>query len=164
MGGAKIFKNLQTQLFLFFIICCNRSSEKEYELVDLTKENKDTPGKSKKLKQPRIAFAKINKQEYLETVRTAIVDETKKRKNSSDVDDEATVKSPKAKPKKCKTEIPASETDSKSKPEEDLKTTEAKNSIDADIKSVEQSPKAKSDKKNKTEASETDSKPIPEEN
>ena len=62
------------------------STEKEPDVVDLTKENKDTPGKSKKLKQPRIAFAKINKQEYLETVKTTIVDESKKRKISSDVD------------------------------------------------------------------------------
>merc|ERR1712008_175691 len=123
--------------------------------VDLTKENKDTPGKSKKLKQPRIAFAKINKQEYLETVKTTIVDETKKRKISSDVEDEANAKSPKAKPKKCKTDIPPSEADSKPKLEENAKTKEEskpknekrKSSSDAD----EKSPKAKS-KKTKTEA------------
>ena len=97
------------------------STEKEPDVVDLTKENKDTPGKSKKLKQPRIAFAKINKQEYLETVKTTIVDESKKRKISSDVEDEANAKSPKAKPKKCKTDMQKSEADSK--PKEDLKTT-----------------------------------------
>ena len=125
------------------------STEKEPDVVDLTKENKDTPGKSKKLKQPRIAFAKINKQEYLETVKTTIVDESKKRKISSDVEDEANAKSPKAKPKKCKTDVPKSEADSKPKLEEDLKTTKVskndkrKSSSTADDKATGKSPKGK---------------------
>ena len=140
------------------------STEKEPDVVDLTKENKDTPGKSKKLKQPRIAFAKINKQEYLETVKTTIVDESKKRKISSDVEDEANAKSPKAKPKKCKTDMPKSEADSK--PKEDLKTTKVsknekrKSSSTADDKATGKSPKVES-KRAKTE---TLSKPKPDEN
>merc|ERR1712173_325703 len=94
----------------------------------------DTPGKSKKSKQMRIAFARIDKQEFLETVKTT-TDETKKRKISSDVEDESTIKSPKVKPKKCKTDIPPSEAASKPKLDDDLKPSDVSKKDSTDISS-----------------------------
>merc|ERR1712173_71673 len=61
------------------------------------------------------------------------VDETKKRKISSEVEDEATDKSLKVKPKKCKTDIPPSEANSKPKLDEDLKPSDVSKNDSIDV-------------------------------